>query len=182
MAQRFAQTTRALGADSPVRPAGLLLGATAVVGLWLAWAFTESLPHTVASRRITLVGTAPSRAWRVETGPVSRYETGPVQILRVGFSPDARRRVNPGQPAHLEITGADGRPVRLDAVVAAGFDAQGAMLVEVRSDRDLVGPLGAGGRVVVLVGRQSPLARMLGGGGLERAAEVRPTLAWPPRR
>jgi len=170
MAQAFTRTTRALADDSQLWPLSFVICGLIVLCAWVLWFAAAGLPTYAASRDVRLDG--PPRLSMVQTteGSAVRYQTRQVWPLRAVFPPGVRSQLERGQQAIVRIDAPDGTIRSLPAKVtdAQGLSGGPGTGLNLVSAEDMAALLPAATRVEarVVIGRQSPLQRLLAGSGL----------------
>lgn len=172
MAQAFPRTTRALAAESRLWPLSFVVCGLVLLCAWGLWFAAAGLPAYADSDSLRLAGEPGLRTVRLEEGGTVRYRTHPVWPVRASVSGPLAPAIETGQPAVLRLDLPHGRVLSLAATVTeVGERRPGAARhvgLAVVSDEPL-DALFADARAAqarIVVGRQSPLFRVLTGSGL----------------
>ena len=103
MAVNFAETSRAIEQDAPVKALGLLVFALVLALVWLAWTALYTEPVFEISNQVSLTA-RPAGGNRVELVD-GAYRNHPTRVWTVAaaFSPAQRRLIAKGQPAMVVL-------------------------------------------------------------------------------
>lgn len=162
----FSRTTRALGEDLRLWPAGSALVAILLACMWGMWFTTPSMPVYAATRQVRLETSDRLHIERMGQGASTRFETVAALDAAARFPEAERAAIAPGQPALFWYEDADGHRIAVEAVVASDWREDGRVTLHF-ADRPAFGHyLGDTFEVWVLIGHRSPLDRMLAGSGI----------------